>query len=139
MMMQYHDSTWSELPTRMEMYSDGRYYYAATTSGFSYLCGDAERSGSPLNNTNADFSGNHHPADNIGIHDQRYGPACHLCGSHETGDDYHRTPGTSGRITGISHTLDRFRCCRIHCYYHYYRICVALVYPQAEPGAVPEI
>jgi PGF-pre-PGF domain-containing protein len=36
-MMQYHDKTWSELPTRMEKYSNGRYYYGATTSGFSYF------------------------------------------------------------------------------------------------------
>jgi PGF-pre-PGF domain-containing protein len=36
-MMRYHDNTWNELPTRMEKYSNGRYYYVATTSGFSYF------------------------------------------------------------------------------------------------------
>jgi PGF-pre-PGF domain-containing protein len=36
-MMRYHDNTWRELPTRMEKYSNGRYYYGATTSGFSYF------------------------------------------------------------------------------------------------------
>jgi PGF-pre-PGF domain-containing protein len=46
-MMQYHDSTWSELPTRMEMYSDGRYYYAATTSGFSYFAVTRKGAGAP--------------------------------------------------------------------------------------------
>ena len=36
-MTRYHDNTWSELPTRMENYSNGRYYYVAKTSGFSYF------------------------------------------------------------------------------------------------------
>jgi PGF-pre-PGF domain-containing protein len=36
-MTRYHDNTWRELPTRMETYSNGRYYYVATTSGFSYF------------------------------------------------------------------------------------------------------
>jgi PGF-pre-PGF domain-containing protein len=36
-MTRYHDTTWSELPTRMEKYSNGRYYYSATTSGFPYF------------------------------------------------------------------------------------------------------
>jgi PGF-pre-PGF domain-containing protein len=36
-LMRYHDTAWSELPTRMEKYSNGRYYYVATTSGFSYF------------------------------------------------------------------------------------------------------
>jgi len=36
-MIRYHDNTWSELPTRMEQYSNGRYYYSATTSGFPYF------------------------------------------------------------------------------------------------------
>jgi PGF-pre-PGF domain-containing protein len=36
-MTRYHDTTWSELPTRMEQYSNGRYYYSATTSGFPYF------------------------------------------------------------------------------------------------------
>jgi PGF-pre-PGF domain-containing protein len=46
-MMQYHESTWSELPTRMEKYSDGRYYYAATTSGFSYFAVTRKGAGAP--------------------------------------------------------------------------------------------
>jgi PGF-pre-PGF domain-containing protein len=33
-MTRYHDNTWSELPTRMETYTNGRYYYSATTFGF---------------------------------------------------------------------------------------------------------
>ena len=36
-MTRYHDNTWSELPTRMERYTNGRYYYSATTSGFPYF------------------------------------------------------------------------------------------------------
>lgn len=36
-MMRYHDNTWSEIPTLMEKYSNGRYYYVATTSRFSYF------------------------------------------------------------------------------------------------------
>ena len=35
--MRYYDSTWSELPTRMEEYTNGSYYYSATTSGFPYF------------------------------------------------------------------------------------------------------
>ncbi len=46
-MMRYHDSTWSELPTRMEKYSDGRYYYDATTSGFSYFAVTRKGAGAP--------------------------------------------------------------------------------------------
>ncbi len=36
-MMQYHDKTWSDLPTQMEDYTNGRYYYDATTSRFSFF------------------------------------------------------------------------------------------------------
>jgi hypothetical protein len=46
-MMQYHDKTWSELPTRMEKYNNGRYYYDATTSGFSYFAVTRKGAGAP--------------------------------------------------------------------------------------------
>jgi PGF-pre-PGF domain-containing protein len=46
-MMRYHDNSWSELPTRMEKYSNGRYYYGATTSGFSYFAVTRKGAGAP--------------------------------------------------------------------------------------------
>ena len=46
-MTRYHDNGWSELPTRMEQYSNGRYYYAATTSGFSYFAVTRKGAGAP--------------------------------------------------------------------------------------------
>jgi PGF-pre-PGF domain-containing protein len=36
-MMGYYNSRWNELPTRMEDYTNGRYYYSARTSVFSYF------------------------------------------------------------------------------------------------------
>ena len=61
-MTRYHDNTWSELPTRMEKYTNGRYYYSATTSGFPYFAVTRKGTGAH-NNPDADFTGNHHPAD----------------------------------------------------------------------------
>ena len=46
-MTQYHDNTWSELPTRMEQYTNGRYYYSATTSGFPYFAVTRKGTGVP--------------------------------------------------------------------------------------------
>jgi PGF-pre-PGF domain-containing protein len=46
-MTRYHDNTWSELLTRMEKYSNGRYYFVATTSGFSYFAVTREGAGAP--------------------------------------------------------------------------------------------
>ncbi len=46
-MMRYHDNTWSELPTRLEKYNNGRYYYSATTSGFSYFAVTRKGAGAP--------------------------------------------------------------------------------------------
>ena len=43
----YHDNGWSELPTRMEQYSNGRYYYTATTPGFSYFAVTRKGAGAP--------------------------------------------------------------------------------------------
>ncbi len=45
--MRYHDNTWSELPTRLEKYNNGRYYYGATTSGFSYFAVMRKGAGAP--------------------------------------------------------------------------------------------
>jgi PKD repeat protein len=46
-MTRYHDNTWSELPTRMEQYTNGRYYYSATTSGFPYFAVTRKGKGVP--------------------------------------------------------------------------------------------
>jgi PGF-pre-PGF domain-containing protein len=46
-MTRYHDNTWSELPTRMEQYTNGRYYYSATTSGFPYFAVTRKGTGVP--------------------------------------------------------------------------------------------
>jgi PGF-pre-PGF domain-containing protein len=45
-MMRYHDNGWSDLPTLMQTYSNGRYYYGATTSGFSYFAVTRKGTGS---------------------------------------------------------------------------------------------
>jgi PGF-pre-PGF domain-containing protein len=46
-MMRYSDGRWSELPTRMETYSNERYYYVATTPGFSYFAVTRKGAGAP--------------------------------------------------------------------------------------------
>jgi len=46
-MTRYYDNTWGELPTRMEKYSNGRYYYVATTPGFSYFAVTRKGAGVP--------------------------------------------------------------------------------------------
>jgi PGF-pre-PGF domain-containing protein len=46
-MTRYYDNTWSELPTRMEQYTNGRYYYSATTSGFPYFAVTRKGTGVP--------------------------------------------------------------------------------------------
>jgi PGF-pre-PGF domain-containing protein len=43
----YHDNTWGDLPTRMEQYTNGRYYYSATTSGFPYFAVTRKGTGVP--------------------------------------------------------------------------------------------
>ena len=49
-MMRHSDNTWSERPTRMEQYSNGRYYYIATTPGFSYFAVTQKGAGAPTTN-----------------------------------------------------------------------------------------
>ncbi|MDD1691574.1 MAG: PKD domain-containing protein, partial [Methanoregula sp.] len=46
-MTRYFDNAWGELPTRMEKYSNGRYYYIATTPGFSYFAVTRKGAGVP--------------------------------------------------------------------------------------------
>ena len=96
-MMQYHDKTWSELPTRMEKYSNGRYYYGATTSGFSYFAVTGKGAGAPTTTPTltslATITQQIKSESTTG-----YYPACHPTGSHETGDYYHhRTTSITGR------------------------------------------
>jgi PGF-pre-PGF domain-containing protein len=46
-MTRYYNGSWSELSTRMEKYSNGRYYYGATTYGFPYFAVTRKGTGVP--------------------------------------------------------------------------------------------
>ncbi len=46
-MTRYYNGSWSELSTRMEKHSNGRYYYVATTYGFSYFAVTRKGTGFP--------------------------------------------------------------------------------------------
>ena len=138
-MTRYHDNGWNELPTRMEQYSNGRYYYAATTPGFSYFA-VTRKAGSPTTTTTL--------VSRVTITQQiqsefttgtTTGTVAPVLRTKPVTATTTVPPVGTGNITGVSRNLDHFRCSWNHrlCPYDY--LCPALVDPEAEPGTLPEI
>ena len=119
----------------MEKYSDGRYYYAATTPGFSAFAVTRKGAGAPTTTPTLDFAGHHHPAGKY--RDPRPATTTRPVisrGSHETGDCHHdRTTGSTGNITGVSRIWIIFGAAGITAFVLTITLS-GVVDPEAEPG-----